>query len=346
MRFPHLVFLSTLSLIGISACSDQSSPSQEETANSTRAAVESFLPAQALEEETLLVEAFRSGDLNASEFLDRMAAFATHPDPDVVIGSTQQLDFIYDEFPDLHRGLARHVTRTYGRVYRTARAADTDDAKAISAGLGGIMAREGNDQEARNYLIRQGSLYLELDPTREDLKPTVPLHLLESAFVQTLRARPDIAFEPLLTLVGEGEVSEASDALQALAASSDPDLIDQLFNVPFLASHGFSGEQIDTLFSELWTHPLGRDRTWEFLKANLEGSEGAQGETMLLDIVPLIASQFCSAERQGEVLALFQSHGSNLPEQTETMESILVDIQDCIEFRQTQGPSLIAALSQ
>ncbi|MEL6686197.1 MAG: hypothetical protein AAFP97_01090 [Pseudomonadota bacterium] len=300
----------------------------------------------ALAAQDALVEGFWSGDVDGASFLSGMAAFATHPDPEVVIGSTRELSFIYDEFPDLRRGLARHVTRTYGRVYRAARASDTEDAKQISAGLGNIMAREGNDQEVRNYLIRQGSLYLQLDPTREDLKPTVPLHLLESGFIETMRARPEVSMEPLVELLFTGTPLESEAAVQALVAAPNSEQVTRLKGIIRSNETSLLSPQIVRLNFAMLKNPATWDDIWYGFEEVTDINDHISDVNQRLETIKNRFSRVCSSDQYEEAVTFYRAFEKGNDEFQGNLTAVLDMIQDCVRFKETQGPSLTAALTQ
>lgn len=331
MRF----LLSLLLALFLAGCSpDTDTETTEPPAVAAEGPAESVPVDTALEAQEAGVAAFRSGEIGAEAFLSGMAAFASHSDPDVVIGSTRLLDFIYEEFPDLRRGLAQHVTRTYGRTYREARRTDTADAKQLSAQLGSLMAREGNDQEARNYLIRQGSLYLELDPTKEDLKPTVPTHVLESAFTQTLRARPELAFEPLLALAETGEDVERDAAMQGLTATTREEQLEALLDWIAKEDNSLGEASRADLLVSLMNASETRPTVWAWVEDNQ-----ARLPDTLKSSVPLMAAKFCSSERAASVVPLLEA------EYPDVAADVQAEVEQCAALKDLQGDSITATLT-
>lgn len=334
MRFlPTLISSLALGLV-LAACAPDRAGDESEADAMLERAAGILTEEDALAAQEAGIAAFRSGQIGADAFLMGMAGFASHPDPEVVMASTRYLDFIYEEFPDVRRGLAQHVGRAYGRPYRAARASDTDEARGLSASLGSVMAREGNDQEARNFLIRQGSLYLELDPTREDLKPTVPTHLLGSAFEQTLPARPDLAFEPLINLAESGDEFERVAALQGLTATSRDDQLERLLEWSIASENPVP----ESVRSDLWVGLMktseNRETVWNWVEDNIE-----RVPAPLRQAVPRMAEQFCSQDGAASVAVLLQD---TFPADS---DEALIEIEQCAALKDLQGASIVEALT-
>ncbi|MEM7728150.1 MAG: ERAP1-like C-terminal domain-containing protein [Pseudomonadota bacterium] len=295
---------------------------------------------QALSEQDRLVAAFREGALGAPDFLTAMAAFADHPDPEAVIGSTRMLPFIHAQFPDLRPGLARHIRRTYGARYRMARTQDGPDADRLSANLGALMAYEGNDQEARNYLVRQGSIYLGLDGDDPDLRATVPGHLLDSAFAATMRARPVAALGPLLALTKSGTEAERRAAILGLAAVQDDQAAERLLETLMSDDPDLTPSQRQALLSAMMRNPSQIERAWNGLRDNFESFVDLSVPKPERGKLPSWTSAFCSVDRANEVRAFFGSD----PGPSQALATALTDIEGCARTRSLQEASLRSAL--
>ncbi|MGB3455748.1 MAG: ERAP1-like C-terminal domain-containing protein [Litorimonas sp.] len=303
------------------------------------------LPASdALSAQDRLEAAFRSGELDAAGFLEGMAGFAAHPDPEVVLGSTRLIGFIHDQFPELRRSLARHVSRTYGRRYRAARGADTVDGDGLAPPLGALLAVEGRDQEARNYLVRQGSLYLELDGEDAARRATVPTHVLSSAFVEVMKARPALAFDPLLALSASGSPLERDAALRGLAATPDAEQADRLLALAAAPDSPLTKQQSLSLVSDLMANSAQTDRVWAWMQEGFDGFAAGMVPEERRGELPELASVFCSAERRDEVEAFFVDKAALVPDHDRSLARTLERIEQCAALKDRQGDSLRAAL--
>jgi alanyl aminopeptidase len=291
-----------------------------------------------------LVAAFRAGEVDADTFLSGMKAFAVHPEYDVASGSTELLSFIYNEFPDARDGLAAHIRRTYAARYRATRGKDTIEGNLLSPSLGALLARAGRDQEAKNYLIKQGSVYLGLDNNSAERRARVQSNLLSSAFRETMRARPDAAFDPLLALAVDGSPLEKGAALSALTVTPDPDQAEALLAIAIADDSPLTGRQSGTIINGLLGNEVHADKVWAWYKTNFDDYMVRRVPDVRRGGAPSIAGGFCTLEKRDEIRAFFTAKADVIPGYERSLAQAIERIELCAALKDAQGPSLVAAL--
>ncbi|MGJ8561229.1 MAG: M1 family metallopeptidase [Litorimonas sp.] len=293
-----------------------------------------------------LVAGFRAGEVDAVTFLSGMKAFADHPDYDVASGSTELLSFIYDEFPDARDGLAAHIRATYGNRYRAIRGQDTVEGNLLSPLLGALLANAGQDQEAKNYLIKQGSVYLGLDGDTAERRARVPSNLLSNAFRETMRARPDAAYDPLLALATSGSPLEKGAALGALTATPDRDQAERLLALAIADGSPLTGRQSGTIINGLLGNEAHAGMAWEWYKTKFDDYMVRKVPDVRRGRAPSAANRFCSTEKRDEARAFFTSKAAVIPGYERSLAQAIERIELCAALKDTQGPTLVAALKR
>jgi len=293
-----------------------------------------------------LVAAFRAGEVDAETFLSGMEAFAAHPDYEVASGSTELLSFIYDEFPDARDGLAAHIRSTYAKRYRDNRGKDTIEGNLLSPSLGALLATAGRDQEAKNYLIKQGSVYLGLDNYDADRRARVPSNVLSSAFRETMRARTEAAFDPLLELASNGSPLEKGAALGALAATPDSDQAERLLAIAIAEDSSLTGRQSGRIIGGLMGNDAHADMAWAWYKANFDDYMVRKVPDVRRGGAPSMAGGFCSLDKRDEAREFFMSKSEIIPGYERSLAQAVERIELCAALKETQGPSLVAALNK
>jgi alanyl aminopeptidase len=301
---------------------------------------------EALSAQDSLVAAFRAGDVSAETFLSGMKAFAAHPEYDVASGSTRLLGFVYDEFTEARTGLAKHIRDTYGTRYRETRGQDTVEGNLLSPSLGALLATAGRDQEAKNYLIKQGSVYLGLDGDTDERRARVASNLLSSAFRETMRARHEAAFEPLLDLASNGSPLEKGAALGALTVTPDANQAERLLQIAIAEDSPLTGRQSGTIMSGLIGNEAHSEMAWEFYKANFDDYMVRKVPDVRRGTAPSIIGWFCSLDARDEAREFFTSKASIIPGYERSLAQAIERVELCAALKETQGPSLVAALEK
>ncbi len=300
----------------------------------------------ALSAQDSLVAAFRAGEVEAATFLSGMRAFAKHPEYDVASGSTRLLGFVYDEFPEARPGLAEYVRDTYGERYRRTRNTDTVEGNLLAPGLGAMLATMGDDTEVKNYLLRQGLLYLGLGTLEQDKDKAknVPSNILGSAFREVMRQQPKAGFEPLLELASTGSPLEKGAALGALTATPDRAQAERLLEIALAEDTPITGRQSGSLISGLLGNEAHADMAWDWYKANFEDYMVAKVPDVRRGRAPLAAGGFCSSEKRDEVEAFFTENAAITPGYERSLAQTLEGIELCAALKAEQGASLVRAL--
>lgn len=299
---------------------------------------------EALSAQDSLVASFRAGEVGAATFLSGMKAFAAHPDYNVASGSMELLGFIYDEFPDARAGLAAHIRETYGKRYRATRGQDTIDGDLLAPTLGSMLAVAGRDQEAKNYLIKQGSVYLGLDKDTAERRARVPSNILTSAFRETLKARPAAAFDPLLALATNGSPLEKGAALGALTATPNCEQANALLAIAIATDSPLTGRQSGTIINGLLGNEAHAAMAWDWYKTNFDNYMVRKVPDVRRGGAPSAAGGFCSTEKRDEAREFFTAKADIIPGYERSLAQAIERIELCASLKQTQGPSLVAAL--
>lgn len=299
---------------------------------------------EALSAQDSLVAGFRSGTVEAETFLSAMKTFAAHREYDVASGSTRLLGFIYDEFPDARDGLAAHIRARYGDRYRATRNQDTIEGNLLAPRLGALLANAGQDQEAKNYLIKQGSVYLGLDDDTAARRARVPSNVLGSAFRETMRARSDAAFDPLLVLATKGSPLEKGAALGALTVTPDRDQADALLAMAIAADSPLTGRQSGTIINGLLGNEAHAAMAWAWYKVNFDDYMVRKVPDVRRGGAPSAASGFCSIEQRDDARAFFTAKADVIPGYERSLAQAIERIELCTSLKEGQGLSLVAAL--
>jgi alanyl aminopeptidase len=299
---------------------------------------------EALSAQDSLVAAFSAGEVDADTFLSGMKAFAAHPEYDVASGSTELLGFIYDEFPSARDGLAVHIRSTYGNRYRATRGKDTIEGNLLAPSLGALLANAGQDQEAKNYLVKQGSVYLGLDNDSAERRARVPSNVLGSAFRETMRARPDAAYDPLLALATSGSPLEKGAALGALTVTPNQDQAEALLAVAIADDSPLTGRQSGRIINGLLGNEAHAGMAWEWYKANFDDYMARKVPDVRRGRAPSAASGFCSTAKRDEARDFFTAKAAVIPGYERSLAQAIERIDLCASLKAAQGPSLVAAL--
>lgn len=293
-----------------------------------------------------LIAAFRAGEVEAETFLSGMKAFAQNPEYDVATGSTALLSFIHNQLPDARPGLARHVRETYGKRYRDVRGEDSVEGNLLAPTLGRLLARIGNDQEAQNYLLRQGTLYLDLGVSEEDQpkRANVPTNILASAFGETMRRQSGAAFDPLLELAADGSPLEKSAALGALTLTPDPEQASRLLDLALAEDSPLTGRQSGTIIAGLLANEAHADATWDWYKANFGDYMQRKVPDVRRGRAPLAAGGFCSQEKRDDVRDFYAENAAIIPGYERSLAQVIETIELCTALKEAQADSLRAAL--
>ena len=294
-----------------------------------------------------LVAAFRAGEVDAETYLSGMNAFAQHPEYDVASGSTRLLNFIHSELPDVRAGLAQHIQETYGDRYRSTRGKDTVEGNLLSPTLGNLLATHGQNTEAKNYLLRQGTLYLDLGISEQDQpkRANVPTNILRSAFSETMRRVPAAAYEPLIELASSGSPLEKSAALNALTQTPDSEQAERLLELALAKDSPFTGRQSGTIVAGLLGNEAHEAMTWTWYKANFDDYVARKVPDVRLGGTPSAANGFCSTEERDEAESFYLSKADIIPGYERSLMQAIERIELCSALKAEQGPSLIDALS-
>lgn len=291
-----------------------------------------------------LVAGFRAGTVEAETFLSGMKAFADHPEYDVASGSTELLGFIYNEFPDARDGLAAHIRATYGDRYRATRGKDTIEGNLLAPSLGALLANAGQDQEAKNYLIKQGSVYLGLDDDSAERRARVPSNVLRSAFRETMRARSDAAYAPLLALATSGSPLEKGASLGALTVTPNADQAQALLAIAIADDSPLTGRQSGTIINGLLRNDAHAAMVWDWYQANFDDYMVRKVPDVRRGGAPSIAGGFCSTEKRDEARVFFTAKADVIPGYERSLAQAIERIELCTSLKETQGPSLVTAL--
>ena len=289
-----------------------------------------------------LVAAFRAGEVEASVFLDGMAAFANHPEYDVASGSTRLLAFMFSVLPESRSDLARHINKSYKTRYERIVGTDTVEGELLAPNLAGWLVVAGQDQTIRDLMVKRGSQYLGLNGEID--KDKMDQNMLGLSLRETMRQHSARAYAPLLDLAKNGSALEKGAASGALGAVNDDAIYKKILNDIVLSENSpLTGRQSGTVLNSLLASDKFGDQTWDWFKANL-----ATYVQKVPDVrkggLPGAGGNFCSLERRDEVRQFVEANAELMPGYERSLAQTLESIELCAALKDAKSKDLAAAL--
>ena len=270
-----------------------------------------------------------------ADFMNLASAVKDDPSPYVigtVVSAVAAIDQRLAATPQEHELLARWVRKSFTAAFDRLGAPNAKDAPEkrelrgeLFALLGGIGGEPRIVSQAKQIAER----YLE-DPASVDAT-------LGEAALQVAAQNGDSAFFDRLQTVSETTNNPQlySETLFALARFRDPALVDRAMEYA-VSGKVRNQDSIRFVIFEL-RNRFTRDRAWQFVQARWPK---VQAQITTLEGGSLVQStgSFCSAERRGEVTQFFTKH--KVPAAGNDLQRAQDSINDCVEFRATQGANL------
>ncbi|MEP1230617.1 MAG: M1 family metallopeptidase [Litorimonas sp.] len=299
---------------------------------------------EALTAQDSLVAAFRAGDVDADVFLAGQKAFAAHPEYDVASGSSQMLGFMYLQAPEGRAGLSKHVEAMYRKRFEDNRGKDTVEGNLLVPTLAGNLLRYGQSDDLRAEFVKNGSSYLGLDAAPN--KQAVAGNLLRLALSETMRAKGEAAYAPLLEMAENGSAFEKGAALGALAQSPDTAIAERLRGLILDEDSPLTGRQVGGVLGGLLGSDDHGEDTWDWIKANFESYVTRKVPDVRKGSMPGLASGFCSKARRDEVETFFEANAATIPGYERSLAQVIESIELCTALKDAKAAELDAALKE
>ncbi len=290
-----------------------------------------------------LLAAYRAGDVKSSIYLKGMAAFASHPEYDVVSKSGDLLKWMGTELPDSAKSdYQRFVTGLYKDRFNTSVGQNNLDGALLAPSLLDELVYYAKDLETLATYGAQGAAYLGLDGKAD--KNAVESNLMSGAFAATMMIREEDAFEPLLDMAVSGSPLEKGAALAALSDIADADRAQRLLEVALRDDGAMTGRQATAIVNGLLVHEKHQGSTWDWLKTNFEAYVTARVPDVRRSRMPAYAKVFCSKEKRDEVEEFFTQNASVIPGYERSLAQTLESIELCTALKAHKGQEMAKAL--
>ena len=161
-----------------------------------------------------------------------------------------------------------------------------------------------------------------------------------------MRARPEAAFDPLLDLASNGSPLEKGAALGALTATPDSDQAERLLAIAIAEDGPLTGRQSGRIIGGLMGNDAHSDMAWEWYKANFDDYMVRKVPDVRRGGAPSMAGRFCSLDKRDEAREFFMSKSAIIPGYERSLAQAVERIELCAALKETQGPSLVAALNK
>ena len=277
----------------------------------------------------------RANKSTIADFMELAEAVKNDRSPYVigtVVTAVASIDQRLASAPGEHELLAQWVRKTFTSPYDALGAlSETDgpEKKELRADLFSLLGSIGDDPAIISQAKEMAQKYIEtpasVDATLAQAALRVSAQNGDSAFFNRLQQVSTAANNPQLS----------SQALFALTRFRNPELVDRALQ------YAVSGKVRNQDAIRLVIFELGnrftRDRAWQFVQTHWPE---VRAQITPLEGGPLVAStgSFCSPERRGEVAKFFNDHP--VPASANDLKRAQDSIDDCVEFRATQGAGL------
>jgi len=300
---------------------------------------------EALTAQDSLVAAFRAGEVDADVFLAGQKAFAAHPEYDVASGSSRLLGFMYDQTAgnDAARaGLSKHVTQMYKARFEANRGKDTAEGNLLVPNLAANLLRYTDSEGLRAEFVKNGSDYLGLNGAPN--KQAVAGNLLSLALGETMEAKGQAAYGPLLEMAQNGSAFEKGAALGALSQTNDAAIAERLRGLILDADSPLTGRQLGGILGGLLGSDEHGDETWDWIKTNFETYVTRKVPDVRKGNMPGLAGGFCSKTRRDEAEKFFEANAAVIPGYERSLAQVIERIELCTALKDAKSAELAAAL--
>jgi len=306
--------------------------------------IDSLNTREALTAQDSLVAAFRAGEVDADVFLAGQKAFAAHPEYDVASGSSRLLGFMYENAPDGREGLSKHVEAMYRKRFEDNRGKDTVEGNLLVPTLAANLLRYGQSDDLRAEFVKNGSAYLGLDGAPN--KKAVAGNMLGLALGETMRAKGEAAYGPLLDMAQNGSAFEKGAALGALTRSPDASIAQRLRGLILDDDSPLTGRQLGGVLGGLLGSDEHGEETWDWIKTNFETYVTRKVPDVRKGNMPGLAGGFCSKERRDEAESFFEANASVIPGYERSLAQVIESIELCTALKDAKAAELGQALQK
>jgi aminopeptidase N/puromycin-sensitive aminopeptidase len=276
----------------------------------------------------------RSGEGNVAQYLDLVTAVSKDMSSGVIGDAVQSVGTVRVRIADTQEErdqLETWVRTTFRPLYdevKTPSASDTPDRKQLRATLFGTLAQAGDAAiiaeakvMANQYLDQTGTV----DPTLAQTAVAIAARNGDAAFYDKLQKLAETSPDPAI----------GTSSLYLLAQFKDPAL--QKRTLEYAVSGKVRNQDSAFLiFIELQI-PESREMAWEFVQQNWDKVQAQLTTSTGPGLVGSMAS-FCDVKHRDEVTAFFATH--KVAAADRALPRVINTINDCIDLRSAQGPSL------
>jgi aminopeptidase N len=279
----------------------------------------------------------RSGQSTVGDYLNLVLALKQDSSADVLDTAYRQLRQIDSDIAteEDRVQLAAVVRRQFGPIYAALGAPERNESfdrrqiRGILFELLGAANEPAVLAQARQLTDRA---YAAGDTKDKTLDPT-----LADAAVLVTSAQGDVAlYEKILAASkNSNDPGEQTDALHTLARFRDPALVTRTLD--YAVSGQVRNQDSWTVLVALLRDRVTRDQTWAYIQKNWYKVR-AQFTTNSGVRVVAATGSFCSVKQRDEVAGFFATHKVDASERT--LAKAIDSMDDCIQMRATQEPSL------
>jgi len=276
----------------------------------------------------------RSGEGNVAQYLDLVKAISKDMNSGVIGDAVQSVGTVRVRIADTQEErdqLETWVRTTFRPLYdevKTPAGSDTPDRKQLRATLFGALGYAKDPAiiaeakvMANQYLDQSGTV----DPTLAQAAVAIAAENGDVAFYDKLQKLAETAPDP----------SIGNRSLYLLAQFKDPAL--QKRTLEYAISGKVKNQDSAFLiFIELQI-PESRDMAWEFVQQNWDKVQAQLTTSTGGGLVGSMGS-FCDVKHRDEVTSFFATH--KVAAADRALPRAINSINDCIDLRSTQGPSL------
>jgi aminopeptidase N len=279
----------------------------------------------------------RSGQSTVADYMDLVLAIKQDPSSILLEGVRKQLEKVDAEIAtDEDRArLAVVLRREFGPVYAALGTPAKNDSYDRQQMRGTLLRLLGAAKDpaalaqARQLTDRVyapgASKDKMLDPTLTDAAVLVTSTNGDAALYEKVLAVSKDTLDP----------GQQTDALHTLARFRDPALVTRTLD--YTVSGQVRNQDSWTVLSALLKDRETRDQTWSYIEKNWDKVH-AQFTTNSGVRVVAATGSFCSVDKRDEVVRFFGTHKVDASERT--LAKAIDSMNDCIQMRATQAPSL------
>jgi len=279
----------------------------------------------------------RANKAPVGQYMNLAAAVRNDSSADVIDTALKAVQAISSQIastPEEHEALARWTRENFKPAYERLGApaiGDAPEKKELRATLLGYLGEIGMDPEV---IVQSRTLAEEYLKNPNSVEPTLAQKALEVAAVHGDAAFFD-QLQKIFETVNDPELQET--ALHLLGRFTEPSL--ERRALEFTVSGKVRNQDSAILLSRMLREPGTQEVAWQFVQENWPQVQ-AQITTMMGGRIVAGTGSFCSAEKRDAVMSFFMAH--KVQAAGRALLHARDQINDCIDLRSLQGPSLQA----